>query len=112
MSEDAKFNRFLANWIINDFTGLCKKHKTTVPTCGIQPSTTLMLCALVYEKHLTKKEARKMMEDYLENFISSPRTKPASDVAYPGDAHEGRPGASQPCPASACPTECPSAVPG
>jgi Asp-tRNA(Asn)/Glu-tRNA(Gln) amidotransferase B subunit len=35
-----KFNRFLANWIINDFTGLCKKHKTTIEKCGITPAET------------------------------------------------------------------------
>ena len=55
----------LANWIINDFKGLLKKHGLTADNCGIDPQDFRILIWLHWVGYHSKEEVRAILDKQL-----------------------------------------------
>ena len=64
--QRGEFNRFLANWILNDLRGLCRKHGCALATCGITSQQTWALAYLMFIKEMSRAEGRAMVEQHLK----------------------------------------------
>ena len=56
--ERKPFPSFIANFLINDMTGACKKRGLTVVNCGICPNKIGLLLYLNYEEYINRKTVR------------------------------------------------------
>ena len=63
MSEKT-FPQFVATWINNDFRGLLSKHKKTLEDFPAMFANAL--CHGMYNKTLTKQQAKTFVEEYWE----------------------------------------------
>ena len=64
-AEVGKFNRFLANWMINDMRGICKARKMTVDE--MPEGTVWAMAYLVYIGDYTRATARKRAIEIINN---------------------------------------------
>lgn len=63
---DASWPSYLAKFLANDLAGLCRKHGTTIPTCGIDPALLGPLVKLVQMGVFERKDVRRMIADRLQ----------------------------------------------
>lgn len=65
------FTKILANWLNNDFMGMCKKRKLHPSTCGISPEEFADLVGLHYIGLLSRDETRVALHARLEKLWPS-----------------------------------------
>lgn len=57
--------QFLANYILNDFAGMLKKHGRTFKDNPVPPELFSPIVTLLYEKRINKYQAKKVIEALL-----------------------------------------------
>ena len=65
MIEDKSDGKVIANFILNEMTGMVRKHKTTIVDCGITPEVIGFLCRQVKDGTLTPKQRKALVEKWL-----------------------------------------------
>jgi Asp-tRNA(Asn)/Glu-tRNA(Gln) amidotransferase B subunit len=64
--EVMTFPQFLAKFLLNDFTGLLKKHHKIIENCGITPGYFGMVVRSLFEGLINRQTARNMLESKLK----------------------------------------------
>lgn len=57
----------VANWMLNEFSGICRKAGTTIPTCGVSPQDFANLLLLHEGSLLSRDEVKKVLSGWVED---------------------------------------------
>jgi Asp-tRNA(Asn)/Glu-tRNA(Gln) amidotransferase B subunit len=66
MTNMKTFPQLVTTFMINDFSGLCHKYKTDIPSCGIAPQEFCFLMELLHNETLTRSQVRGILKRRLD----------------------------------------------
>ena len=64
--RDHTWPQFAAKFLINEFFGILKKHKTTIEKCGLTAEEVSAIFRLVFDGEMTRRFAKEILSGLVE----------------------------------------------